>query len=112
VFNKNFGVVTKMSVRLDLRFNHGLGFFDIQKAINKAEELPDGGFAGLCHAVCSDCGITPPPAFLAGAEGVPEQGAIGDGSILKAIGEWLRSPEGRAFISALAQALMMLLMGI
>lgn len=109
---KQFGIVTKMAARLELRFNHGLGFFDIQKAFNKADELPDGGFLGLCHAVCNDCAITPPQAFLASADGVPSQGAIGDGSILKAIGEWLRSDEGKAFISALVQALLMLLMGI
>lgn len=87
-----FNIRLRMATRLALR-KEGKGFMEIQ-------ELMSGFTDDLPQVAAGMCGVAIPAEF--GAE------AIGDGSILKAILDFLKSEQGQALI----KMILMLLMGL
>lgn len=77
----------------------------VLKARRLIRQLDDGEVEMAMMQATEECGYLPP-----GIDTI--QFALGDGSIIQAILDWLRSPEGQAFISALVKILIGLLAGI
>lgn len=81
----------------------------ILKALRAVRNVGDDEMNSFCAEAAMETGaIMPDVAVEAG--GLAHFGAIGDGHILKAIMDWLKSPEGQAFISALIKLLLAALM--
>lgn len=79
----------------------GIGFWDRQRAM--ANYSPD-----MIPIAEGMCGTTVPAQFLAEPVADGAVGALGDGTILQAIIDFLKSPAGQALI----QALLALLIGL
>lgn len=90
-----FHIALRIETRLALRAK-GKGFWDIQEAMsNWSDDLP-GIAAGMA-------GVTIPPEVNSAQGAV---GAIGDGTIWKAIIDFLKSPAGQQLIAALIALLL------
>jgi hypothetical protein len=90
-----FNVRLRIATRLELR-GMGKGFWEIQEAMsNFTDDLPE--------VAAREAGVSIPPQLMA----VPGEGfgAIGDGTILKAIMDFLKSEQGQALIKILVSLL-------
>lgn len=70
-------------------------------------------FDDAVETAAATAGVAVPAQFSLqddGGEGLV--GAFGDGEIIKAIREWLRSEEGRAFVSTVLKLILAILMGL
>lgn len=94
--SSNMRLATRVALRIALR-QHGLGFYEISQVVAGMDE--------------EDIELA---ATLSGtSEKVQQlrslQSGIGDGSIIRAIWEWLKSEEGKAFLEWLIKILLGLL---
>jgi hypothetical protein len=86
---------------------HKIGFL---KALRKVREIDDEEMDACCMQAAGVAGVELAAVPFASATAAGAVGAIGDGHIIKAIIDWLKTPQGQAFIKALISIILALLM--
>lgn len=94
-----FNLQTRIRTRLALRLQ-GKGFWEIQEAMANWSD-------DLIPIAANMAKVKVPEALMAVEATGDGVGALGDGTILQAIWDFLNSPEGKALIQALLMLLMM-----